>query len=121
MTQKPTYEEYLDECLKELNVADAQKASKAFEFNMRAAAQSLHSSYELKTIIAALNNAKTSYAHDRPELLFFPSDAPDKTNFLSKSFDSTIDKLYRRNVLLTKNIPHLPRKASSKRLMFTKT
>jgi hypothetical protein len=108
MAAKPTYEEYILDVLKELDGEDLQKAGKAFEFNMRAAVQGLHGSEELKNIIRALNGAKHSYSSTRPELLFYPNDAPEKIAIVSKPFESSLNKIYRSNVLFNRKYPAAP-------------
>jgi hypothetical protein len=94
--------------IRELGFPDETAASQAFEFNIRAAKQSLEQSTHVIDLYSTLNAAGPIYAPGRPELLFQSQSLENDVHFVTKPFKSVIDKLHRRNVLYNKHYPAAP-------------
>ena len=105
--EKPTAESYRQSAIAELGFETSQLAERAYQFNMRAAHQSALSSPELGQITARLRSMPDRYAPGRDHLLFYPA-IPQELSLLIKPFASTVDKLYRSNILYNRQYPELP-------------
>ena len=107
MIEKPTAETYRNNAIAELGFENSQLAERAYQFNMRAAHQSALSSPELGQITAQLRSMPDRYAPGRHHLLFYPA-IPQELSLLIKPFASTVDKLYRSNILYNRQYPDPP-------------
>jgi hypothetical protein len=101
----PTFELYQSETIRELGFADRVTAERNYEFNMRAAHQSIASSSVMNGVMLALKDMTSRYAPGRPDLLFYPAEIPADFGLKKKPFESVINKLYRKNVLYNKSFP----------------
>jgi hypothetical protein len=109
VTQKPLFEQYLLTTASELGFEnDPANAERSYKFNLRSAHQSVTSGDVMSGILAALKEMSQHYAGGNPTLLFYPSDRIDDLSLLQKPFRSTIDKIYRKNVLYNRSYPSAP-------------
>jgi hypothetical protein len=109
VTRKPSFEQYLLKATSALGfVDDPTNAERTYEFNLRAARQSVSSCEVMSDILNALKEMTLQYAGGNPQLLFYPADKIDDLSILQKPFKSTIDKIYRRNVLYNRSYPDAP-------------
>ena len=110
MTQKPSFEQYILTAASKLGFENNPvNAERSYEFNLRAAHQSVTSGGVMSGILAALKEMSQRYASGNPNLLFYPADQIDGLLILQKSFRSAIDKVYRKNVLHNRSYPGPPR------------
>ena len=99
-SSKPSQEEYLRRRAEALGFPpDLERAGKVFEFNMRAAYESVLSGPIFAGIFEHLKQIRTHYANGNPDLLFYPPSVLDDVKLYRKPFSSALNKLYRVNVL----------------------
>jgi hypothetical protein len=87
---------------------DAAKAESLYKINLTSALQAVLASAEFQGISKCLEDMRVRYANGNPELLFYGSGSNADLTFNTKPFQSTIDKLYRRNVVYNRNYPNPP-------------
>ena len=110
MTPKPTHEQYQETVLNELGFADLANAERAYQFNIRAAHQSVTSGKNFSGVVKKLIEIRSDYSKDKPDLLFYhPANPTDELELLSKPFTSVIEKLFRNNIVFNRNYPQPPR------------
>lgn len=110
MTDIPSFESYLKDHAEFLGFrADLSRDESAYEFNLRAAYQSLISGEVLAGAVNVLKEMRGGYANGDPNLLFYPQNALDDMQIFQKPFRSTLHKLYRHNVVFNHHYPEEPR------------
>lgn len=110
MTEKPSFEDYLERVVEGLGFPDdPQNAERLYEFNMRAALQSVNSGPVMSGILAQLRELAREYSGGRPELLFFPAGDINDISLRHKPFRSTINKVYRHDIVYNRAFPDEPR------------
>jgi hypothetical protein len=122
VTQKPSFEQYLLMAAGELGFEnDPISAERSYKFNLRSAHQSVTSGDVMSGVLAALKEMGQQYAGGNPNLLFFdPTDRITDLPLLQKSFTSTIEKVYRTNVLYNRSYPAASPAGSSRLHTFMK-
>lgn len=107
MVEKPSPEDYRARFVRDMGFNDVSLAERAFQFNMRAAHQSVVTGSVLGRITALLRSMPDRYAPGRPHLLFYPA-ILQELDLLTKPFTSVIDKAFRSNVLYNNRFPKPP-------------
>ena len=110
MTPKPSLEQYILTAASALGfAADPMNAERAYEFNLRSARLSVTSGEVMSDVLSALKEMTHDYASGKPQLLFYPPDRIDELSLLQKPFQSTIEKIYRHNIIYNRSFPNAPR------------
>jgi hypothetical protein len=109
VTPKPSFEQYLLTAANALGFDDPANAERSYQFNLRAAHQSVTSGKVLSGILDSLRKMTQRYAGGNPNLLFYPTDQADGLTIFQKPFRSAIDKIYRRNIRFNHTYPDPPR------------
>jgi hypothetical protein len=110
MTGKPSFDQYLLTAASELGFpGDAVSAERAYDISLVAARVTVQSGDILSGVLNALKEIPQRYAGGNPNLLFYPAVKIDEFSISQKPFKSTIDKLFRRNVLFNRAYPNPPR------------
>lgn len=109
MSERPSFEIFLAQAVKDLGFPDHKEAERQYLFNIRAARSAVEQNDISKSLSDFLKELSINYSTDRPDILFSHGARAPELQFLVKPFDSVVEKIYRRTILYNRQYPSPPR------------